>query len=101
LGHLEVVEWMFSEYKFPFDTGVTWAAAYHGHLHILQWLIAKGFRWSMRDAYAAAEQGHLEVLKWALANGAPYAHHQLLVAAQKQPAIHTWLTQEFRPNAAS
>jgi hypothetical protein len=91
-GHLEIVKWIFIKYdRIHLSHVVTWAATYGGHLHILQWLIANGFRLSSMDANVAAEHGDLKVLKWVLANGAPYDHHQLLVAAQKQPAVLQWL----------
>ena len=48
------------------------AAAYGGHVHVLEWLRDKGFLWDASVCAAAAHAGDLPTLKWLLRRGCPW-----------------------------
>ena len=68
-GHLEVLQWMYTQdTDAPWDPELGSAAASAGQLPVLQWLCAHSpaMHYSLRRA---AFKGHLHVLQWAHAQG--------------------------------
>ena len=57
----------------PWDERTCSAAAYEGHLEVLQWVRAQDSQcpWSRDTCKAAVEAGHLDVLQWVRA----HIHH--------------------------
>ncbi|CAM9621209.1 unnamed protein product [Pylaiella littoralis] len=58
------------------------AAAHGGHLHVVQGLRARGYRWSTGICKQAAGDGHLVLLKWCLLNGCPWSWSEVVDAAR-------------------
>jgi hypothetical protein len=72
-GQLAVLQWFCSQgAELPHI--VCAAAAHWGHLHIVEWLIARGWVWTADDSLAcggAARFGHLPLLQVLCASGCP------------------------------
>ncbi len=83
-GYIAVLKWMnqlglqkrnsqINDYMFDVrifnSSQVSIAAAFGGHLPVLQWVHANGFPWDESTCVAAATSGHLAVLQWAHDNG--------------------------------
>jgi hypothetical protein len=72
-GRLAVLEW-FCNRGAELPHIVCAAAAHWGHLHIVEWLITRGWVWTAEDSLAcsgAARFGHLPLLRLLCANGCP------------------------------
>lgn len=67
-GHLAILQWLVAS-GYRYDTDMTTRAAERGHLHVLEWARTIGCPWDAWTCAAAAGAGHLEVLKWLRANG--------------------------------
>lgn len=71
-GHRDLLEWAHR------DRGCSWngltpaTAAQHGHLHIVQWVVAQGCSWDQRTIVNASKHGHRHVAEWARDNNCPY-----------------------------
>jgi hypothetical protein len=71
-GHLAVLQWLHAEgCPCARPERVCERAAEGGHMHVLQWLRANGYAWDKRTCTRARENGHTAVLAWAMANGCP------------------------------
>jgi len=72
-GHMEVLEWLKSEYKRPITSAAIHRAAEGGHLEIVKWLRAQDppCPWDKWVCKEAARGGHLVVLQWMRAQDPP------------------------------
>ena len=43
-----------------------------GHIHVMEWAMARGLEWDERTCFSAAKRGHLHALKWLRARGCPW-----------------------------
>ncbi|KAL6070251.1 Ankyrin repeat domain containing protein [Balamuthia mandrillaris] len=68
MGNLFTLQWLRCTQDCPWDGQTCEQAAFHGHLHVLQWALEQGCPWSPCAFAMAARQGHLQVLRWVLAN---------------------------------
>ena len=57
-------------------------AAWAGHLHVVQGLRARDYRWGMDICMQAARSGNLELLEWCLLNGCPWSWPKVVDAAR-------------------
>ena len=48
-------------------------AAWAGHLHVVQGLRARDYRWGTDICMQAARSGNLQLLEWRLLNGCPWS----------------------------
>ena len=73
-GRLDALKWLLEQAAW--DSGwwslVCADAAYWGHLEVLELALETNVRFDIWVTYHAAWQGRLELLKWAMANGAPW-----------------------------
>ena len=67
-GHLEVLQWA-REHHCPWNSSTPACAAAGGHLAVLQWAREQGCTWDSNTCFAA-NSGQLEVLKWVRENDA-------------------------------
>lgn len=82
-GHLVALQWAHTNgYLSLQDTGPSLAAAQHGHVPVLEWLLKLGCSLDLLVCGAAALNGHLPVLQWAHANGCPWSACTLRNAAR-------------------
>ncbi len=72
VGNLDILKFLSlhcDDASKTFDTIACLMAAGRGHLHVLKWLRANGYKWNSATTSSAVSGGHLEVLKWAIENG--------------------------------
>jgi hypothetical protein len=87
-GHLEVVTFFVSEYKWPAPNYLVLEyhkcslAAGGGHLGCLEYLHEHGCPWNESTCHWAARGGHLECLKYAHEHGCPWNEDTCRAAAQ-------------------
>jgi len=89
-GDTRVLQWLKAKgcpLPRPYDVGMPDkqscnAAAEHGHLPALQWLLENGFYADERTCAKAAISGHLHVLEWLVANNYPFERIISLDAAE-------------------
>ena len=70
-GRLYLLKFLLDEFFYIWGTDLCWAAAQHGHLHVLEWARANDCPMDTNLTAEAASNGHLHVLEWALENGCP------------------------------
>ena len=58
-------------------------AAWAGHLHVVQGLRARDYRWGTDICMQAARSGNLELLEWCLLNGCPWSRPKIVVDAAR------------------
>ncbi|RLN96148.1 hypothetical protein BBJ28_00013346 [Nothophytophthora sp. Chile5] len=64
-GHLEVLQWLYSELGAMLTGSAMKLAAGNGHLNVVQWLHANGCERCDASAMdTAAKNGHLEIVRW-------------------------------------
>lgn len=83
-GQLHVLDWV-NNVGYPsehVDAQPAAAAARHGHLAELIWLVSHGCPMDMTVAAAAAEGSHLKVLRWAREYGCPWDERTCAMAAK-------------------
>ena len=71
-GHLGLVQWLCVEGGFAMDVRVMNYAASSGNLELVQWLWGGACPLSVDACAFAALEGHLMVLRWLRAQGAPW-----------------------------
>ena len=71
-GHMELVVWLIQEQGFAMNERVMGMAAQGGNLELGRWLRSEGCNWGAWTCRAAALTGQLEVLLWLRANGCPW-----------------------------
>jgi len=69
---LSTLRWLVEVGRCDVDESHCNAAAFKGHLAVVQYLRSRGCPWSKWTALNAADRGHLEFLKWAHQNGCPW-----------------------------
>lgn len=71
-GHVQVLEWGLQHANsLRWSCKVCAHAAYHGHLHVLQWLRRNECPWDGNVLYWALRGNHSHVLEWAQAQDCP------------------------------
>jgi hypothetical protein len=82
-GDLETLKW-------AIDTGcrlqldlVLVKAIKYGHMHIVDWLLAKGAKFSEAACAGAAKKGRFDALKWLRSQGCPWDHRTCDEAARR------------------
>ena len=84
-GHMEILQWLHGV-GCPSDVSTSTAAARHGNMQCLQWIVARsssilhGF--GARIMIAAAEGGHLDILKWLRGKGCRWNREIVAIAAR-------------------
>jgi hypothetical protein len=68
-GQIDVLEWARDRGMHGDTETCMWAATYHGHLHVLQWLQKDGATWDSHVISCAEEGGYDYVVEWARENG--------------------------------
>ncbi len=93
LGNIEIMSYLLDEVRCkyeetPFESPML-TAAKHGHLKLVKWFRACGYRWTLRLCTLAAKYGHLHVLKWAVENGCDCDVQQTKLAAYGESTAYT------------
>lgn len=70
-GQINVLEWIFEEEEWLFDSNVCANAAFRNQLPVLQWLRANNVPWDEWTLYWARQKELEDVERWALENGCP------------------------------
>lgn len=94
LGHLLLLEWLYDTHHVSMQVhnDVIAVAATAGHLHILEWLInRKKCYYSRQIIWAAAYNGHLEIVQRLIAAGHLPMHARRGATKGKQKAILEYL----------
>jgi hypothetical protein len=77
-GHLPMLKWWFEKYGASeiilSKRQFTKAAASHGRLEVLKWLVEKGFKFSADSLAAAAQGGELECIEYLREIGCPWSN---------------------------
>lgn len=91
-GHLHVLQWAHAE-GCEMDASVCSSAADGGHLELLRWACAQGCVPDSRACFFAAEMGHLAVLQWLRHQGCPWDRAKCLRACRHYNAegIKAWI----------
>jgi hypothetical protein len=95
-GHLSVIEHYFTHidqdfgFQYFISLQVTAAAAQHGHVNILQWMLADGYSIDSGLAKNAAEGGHIHVLKWLNKNSWPVDKNNVTYDAGMAKQLETF-----------
>ena len=71
-GHMELVRWLIQEQGFAMDKEVMQNAAVGGNLELVRWLRGEGCEWNSVACQYAAFNGHVEVLRGVRENGCPW-----------------------------
>ena len=71
-GHMVLVRWLIKEQGFAVTRSVIEDAAFSGNMELVQWLRGEGCDWNARTCRLAAAAGRLAVLQWLRANGCPW-----------------------------
>ena len=90
-GHLPMLKWWFEKYGASdiilSKRTFTKAAASHGELEVLKWLVEKGFKFSADCLAAAARCGELECIEYLREIGCPWPHNN----APAKICIKIWM----------
>ena len=90
-GHLPMLKWWFEKYGASniilSKKLFTKAAASHGELEVLKWLVEKGFKFSADCLAAAARCGELECIEYLREIGCPWPHNN----APAKICIKIWM----------
>jgi hypothetical protein len=115
-GYLSLLKHLGSAVMFSEDRLAN-AAAYHGHIHVLEWFKANGgdmshavfeaavrgnlqtvqwfhdncFEWSYFDCFYVARQGHLNIIQWAVNNKCDIDIESCIRAAKRYPEVVAYL----------
>lgn len=76
-GHVDVLQLVHSK-GFRWDASCCAAAAQAGDLSTLRWLLRHGCPWDKATTSRAAIEGHTEVLNWARQHGCEYSEETIL-----------------------
>ena len=93
-GHLELVQWLCGEGGFAMDEWVMGMAAGSGNLELVRWLRGEGCPWDFMTCFNAVDKGHVEVLRWARANGCEW-----LAIHRDRAAVELGYTDDYRTPA--
>jgi len=88
-GHLHVIEWALAK-SFPRTGDPIGEAARGGHAHIVRWLHAHGFELNERAANLAAMRGDMELVQWIHKSGGPWSPQTCASAVGHLPMLQ-WL----------
>ena len=81
-GHLEILKWCIeNDCRFEEIKNFA-AAAEHGHLHVIEYLHSKGYKWDAETTKMAASGGHFELLVWVRERGCPWTYQTLCGAVR-------------------
>lgn len=79
-GSIPLVKWFIQECYLPLSDKLVYAAAVHGHLHLLEWLRDKGCDWHVYTWQAVAINGHLDTFKWLVDQNASWFFAEEIVS---------------------
>ena len=81
LGCLDSVLWCL-EHGWEYSDAAVATAAWAGHLHVVQGLRARDYRWGTDICIQAARSRNLELLEWCLLNGCLWSWPKVVDAAR-------------------
>ena len=89
-GREDVLAWLEDRGEY-FSSLVTEYAAAGGKLWMVKWLRLRA-PWNAFVSLAAASHGHLHVLKWVVENGCPWSPQECKLASGDHPEVLRWIS---------